>query len=403
MPYRQEYFGENSKMIFVQIVFFALIASYFWFNRKLFENWICLVFSLKSIAALFFVWIYTNVYVGDLTEYLSLAKNIKETEVCTFLFSDTINDLEPRKTFFSKIFLVLYTLSFKNIYLIAISFNTLSFLLIFESYKFLKVKGNEFKNTFFLAFLFPSVLFWVSGITKESIALPCFLYVLLLVYHFKKEDFLDLSKIVLLVLSIYVISQLRYFYLPFLLLFVFAFVLEKMYKKFYFWFVTLCLLSSYFYFQTSLPPQAQIIVLQELIYENYHAMVRLSGNSDYLHLSLKDSSLSSIVLAFCAALKGVFFITKDNVFSLLISVENIILFIFLLISLYIDKSKNKAQFWIFTLLLILQGGFFTLVSPNYGSLSRYRVIYWFFLVWYVLEQQKSLPFCRRLFDKILKG
>ena len=43
-----------------------------------------------------------------------------------------------------------------------------------------------------------------------------------------------------------------------------------------------------------------------------------------------------------------------------------------------------------TVFVFVSAGLFQLVSPNYGSLVRYRVVHWFFICWFVIEQILSV-------------
>jgi hypothetical protein len=65
----------------------------------------------------------------------------------------------------------------------------------------------------------------------------------------------------------------------------------------------------------------------------------------------------------------------------------------------LQKSEiNPAIVALFTFTLLC-AGYFTLISPNYGSASRYRVFYWFWWIWFGLSQVKSLRYVRRLLAK----
>jgi hypothetical protein len=357
-----------------------------------------LFLGLKLLVPFVFVWVYQHLITGDLDFYTSLGLLWKDYGVLEIWKANLLNH-QPFQSnqftlFYARFFVFMARIAFDSVYLTVVVLSLLSAILYLGSYQVLKKHDLLLSNTFLLAALVPSILFWTSSSCKETLALPLFLLVLISSWHLleTKKEFLFFGTIILCALPF--LAMLRYFYLPFLGFMFLLYLGIKFYKNTWFWVALVVLISSYALSDFWLLPHLQYPILLKLIYQNYLLLSNRSSSSAILDYS--DSSLISLIWAFLQAYQYVFFITVKNFFSILISIENIVSLALLLFCLWSVSKKGftKVQialaFWVFIL-----AGLFVLVSPNFGSLCRYRVVYWFFIWWFIcyiiVLKLKSLP------------
>jgi uncharacterized membrane protein (UPF0136 family) len=375
-----------------------LFALYLYKNHNHLNRWTIVFLISRSTSSLLFIWVYTTFYKGDLSQYITISQDWSNHPLSEIIFnSKHINSSileEPRMFFFAKIFHLIYTISFSNLFLTSLLFTSIGSVFLIESYKIVKSNNAKITQSFLIALCIPSIVFWSSGICKESLSFPAFIYLTLIIWSYlekqKKDWKLDYSSIftfTLLVLSLIIISKLRYFYFPFILLLLGIYALVNLKKQKLFWILLPLPIVLYFFFQNYLIPQLQFENLLELTYSNYHKIVQLSGNKNYMLIPYKNPDLWSLSKAYISAFKGVFFTSFSNIFISIISIENLIILTLIAINF---KKLNKKETLPLLITSIFFSAYFCLISPNYGSLSRYRIIYWFWWVWFCIEQTKSL-------------
>ncbi len=402
------------------MIWISTFFCWFFLMAYSFKNWLeqdkyfRTLTVLRLASALVFVFVYQNIYIGDLTDYLKLTSFWEKKPMLEVLFTDKhvpsqISN-EYRRIFFAKFFHFIHAINFSCLYLDAIIVALIGNIFLYKTYKIINYR-LEYKNiTFCIALGFPSILFWSSGICKEALAFPALLF--LSAYFWSKFSYTErkfdkwkiknwkVKSISILFFSILILLELRFFYLVFVLFVAYLFVLFKYYNRPWFWIASVFLCVCYFFGQYLLMPQLQFEVILELAKLNYYQMIDLSNGSNFIQLNFQENSNWNIYLAFLESYKGVFFVSTTNLFVSFISLENSLVFLLLFFGLlYFKKVEMRKEFYVMLLFTLVCAGFFCLVSPNYGCLSRYRIVFWFFWVWFGLEQLKSLPKIRRLLEK----
>lgn len=257
----------------------------------------------------------------------------------------------------------------------------------------------------FANFCIPSIAFWMSGILKEAIAIPCLYFCLGIGIEIIKSKQVKFKQVVMLICCSFVIFRIKFYYFTSGILFfssifyfLYLFLAQKKIKPPY-------LISISFIF---------IMSLIGLSLFEYHLNINQFPKSiftNYQKLSLNNSDPYAIQLVnLNATWKGIFlslpeafimslykpnYSTMRHFFDFLISSENV-LFLLLIINTALFIIKRKPSFpqplYYSILLLLLYSivtiSFLAIASPNLGSLSRYKIgasVFLYYLVFIPLE------------------
>jgi hypothetical protein len=275
-------------ILFTLVIFLILRYSKIGQIAEL-NRWdLSIAFALKSLTSLFFIYIFTwhygkgvlfsdaifyitdgkilnNVFRNDFADFLKLFSGIGENETLvqkhlssTTMWSRPFNFLNNDTKNLVRVNSLIHFFSFGTNYIHFIIFNLFTLFGITQIYLFFKKYISVNPRFFFLAlFLFPSLLFWGSGVLKEPLlifSIGLFFKVITL----KKNPFL---KSLLILISVYVLFNFKaYVVLCFILpavLYLFCFIL---FKKKSILFGVVCTLFFAFSLILFFPAERQIIV-----------------------------------------------------------------------------------------------------------------------------------------------
>jgi len=365
---------------------------------------VLVILGLKCVIALVYIYLYQTVFEGnDLENYSEIAYNWKQNiktglvSIHQLLFLDQGVSLElleqPRVVFFSKIVFLLKEISFQNIYLSGIILCVLNYTIWLESFKLIKKINENLGNTFLITLLVPSILFWTSGLNKEAICLPLAIYLMCFIYKGLNQK-IEYREVFLSIVSIYFIWKLRYFYIPTIGLVAIIYTGFFFYKDWKYWMTVIGMSILVLGFQSYLPYPLRFENFSHLVYENYHIMARKSELGRYLKIEFPNDNILSIGKAALISIKGSFHLVFFNTFSTLQSLENGLFFIGVLwLVIQWKKMKITKEVIVLIIFILITAMLINLVCPNYGSLSRYKVIYWFWLTFLVIH---NLPFLKQI-------
>lgn len=321
---------------------------------------------------------------------------------CLFLFDqELVEGLrfadQSRALFFSKIASVVSLFSLKNYWLITISFSFINFFFswwfVVKLIDFLKV--NE--AIVYVSILFyPSVVFWSSGLLKEAIALSSiyFLSGALLSYHkkrygWKKNTFFTLA----VVLFSWALWMLKYYYAAILLpIWLVLFIIQSL--KHYqenlshlqwklAWVMLILIASGLFLIFMFSHPNLNPDAILKAIVRNHDLSVIASQEGKCIIFEGLNPNFTNFLVHFPKAVfSGLFRPLPFEGSSLLFwlaGIENFVLLslsVFALISFFsLKKISNPEMVLACLIYTILLAGLISLASPNFGSLSRYKVAY----------------------------
>lgn len=327
----------------------------------------------------------------------------------------------PRVGFFIKS-LFLFNLIAQNNYwvlstLLSISAFVGSFFLIF---KINKIYPNQ-KPALLISLCFiPTCFFWSSGLLKESLTWAILCILISIFIDIKTEiNKVTFLKWAIFTFLLYVLLGIKFYFFAALIvtmavgLFLNYESSESIIKK-YFILGTIILISAIglLIFKPQLPFNNFLISLVE----NHNATLKHpamlnSYRSSIQFISLEPTFLSILKnapLALFSALFRPFIWEAKGLFQTLVAVQNTIVLIFMLFKLWsLDKNRHisKLVFWgsgTSLTFVIISGVFLAIASPNFGTLERYKSIFYPFFVFVILYKNPLLEMISQAFSQSIK-
>lgn len=262
-----------------------------------------------------------------------------------------------------------------------------------------------------LAFLFfPSVVFWSSGIEKESLTLAALYFLAGVFLQIFLDKKVDKSVVVLVIIASAILWALKYYWAGvFFISALSTYVLQKLSTKnlliknnlMVSYVISFALIGVAVSF---LHPNFYLHRFLEVLVVNHDAFVLLSNDSNLIHFYNLKPTISSVVInSPWALISGVFrpFVGEGQGGLVWVaSTENL-----LILGLFVTRVWNlKSHFFnkpihLFTLgvvsYCIVLCVFLALSTPNLGTLSRYRVGFLPFLIF-------ILAYKNKFFDAVIR-
>ncbi|MBV6644686.1 MAG: hypothetical protein KI790_04520 [Cyclobacteriaceae bacterium] len=385
---------------------------------KLLPQWLFyLILSLKILSGIALGMLYQHYYAGGDT--YSLFERAVQFNASAISFSDYLSKLwlepisgltlQPRVVFFIKILSPIVALTNDTYWLTSIYISLISFIGFWILIETLSEKYPNSRSWAVICFGFlPSVVFWSSGILKDSIANSALCLAAACLLSILKENPRPWGKIVVFLITFVVVLKLKH-YLGIVLLIIgipaFSWsVLErfKFNKKFKITLITgigICaaLLAS------SIHPYLTFNRLPLSIYENYQLLVAEVDTSKVIMYNLEPSWMSIIINGPKALFNGLFAPTiwgrPYSIITLPSRIENLAYLALTCFGVYqlIKKRKTLSvdSTTIFTVFgIILLSTFIALSTPNIGTLIRYKTAYLPFFL-YLATHKVRFPVFRR--------
>jgi hypothetical protein len=301
---------------------------------------------------------------------------------------------QPRALLFSKIISGLYLFTGGNYWISGAFLSLFNFLATFWLVEEINHRYPDFKKATVLAFYFvPSFVFWTSGLLKESLAIGA-LYILiaLVIKMVRTQKYAYIPYWISMLFSAMVLWELKYFYaalaIPLLVsFFIYSIVYQIRPVQIY---LMLLVMLIGFFMATQFHYNLSLSHVTEVIYQNYLMGVEDAGTKTLEYYQFDGRWFGFLINLPMAAVFGLFrpvIFEASNFFQALIGLENLL--ILMLLILGVSKSGLKIN-WKDPLLLVT-GLYITFLdillafsTPNFGTLSRYKVGYWPFFVLLVL-------------------
>ncbi|PTX19357.1 hypothetical protein C8N40_10488 [Pontibacter mucosus] len=272
----------------------------------------------------------------------------------------------------------------------------------------------KYKSAAVAAFLFfPSVVFWSTGVMKEPVMFGSMCWVVGAALQLAQGQKLSIWAWLLLPLQVYVFIKIKLFYAGLLLPLLLAYVLVQRLKV---------------YIKPLQSPTVQLLLLLALagvvvlvvmwqrsvfnpdfilwnLERNYSTLLSRSQHRPHINLNDLEPTLLSMLLHYPeAALSSIYrpFIGESwRLLYLLSGLENLLLL--LLTGMAVASAFRKEASIKVTLLHVLllvfilgMAGVTGLSTPNFGTLSRYRIVYLPFLVYLLLQNVYAQRLLQRL-------
>ncbi len=337
-----------------------------------------LAFLTKMIAALLVGYMYKSYYAqGDPLVYFDFVIS-QERSLSFFTKEFSEWGYQPRSIFFIKMIapVVFITQDYwlTGLYLSVFSFAGSVYLMQVLSEKFPYYKWLFFS----IILLWPSSLFWSSGLLKESLANP-FLFISLASF-FQYFWFQNRKWYIFLVFAISTLAlvQIRFYLGGILMTYLATLLVFRLSASWPRWqqitSISLVLILG-FLMMRLLHPWMTLNRLALTIYETHQQIVEKSPATSLSNISLDPTYMSLIARFPEAIFTSLFrpFIWEHPVMiSLPERIENLILLVMTGITVFFWKRIKWSQFVIVSIAFIfVLAGFLALSTPNFGTLSRY--------------------------------
>lgn len=363
--------------------------------------WPALIIKLSAGIGLGFL--YQHYYTtGDTWSFFYEGKKaadaiIEDPGNLFFYFWNEGTNYRPRTHFLVKWVSVFNLIDGNNYWITSLYFSFLSFVSSWILYKTVAKHFVGSRMEAGLAFLFvPSIVFWGSGIIKESLAMAALniLSAYFIAWYFSKT--ISRMGIITLLLSFWVLWNLKYYWAAVWLAVVLPLITVQILKAKVRWVSehpkmswSIMLLMALL-MVSIIHPNFYYNRLLLVIFENHNAYLALSSPSDAINFyELQPTVFSLLINSPWALISGIFrpfFLEAGNLLQVCASLENLILM--LLSGMALNMARR--QLFLFNELhlaliayIILLSVFLSLSTPNFGSLSRFKVGFTPFL-WFVL-------------------
>ncbi|MEQ8924808.1 MAG: hypothetical protein RLO81_03280, partial [Fulvivirga sp.] len=358
--------------------------------------------ALKIISGILLGWLYMYYYgYGDTLTYFKEAAQLADlalTSPTNYLnFLNTSSEqvyksqfvYEPRALFFTKITSVFCLVSANNYWIVASYFSLLSF---YGAWVFARLLIKHYpaqKLAILLSLFFiPSVVFWSSGIIKESMSffLICVLSTYVVSWVVDKKY--RITDVLAFAFFFFLLWKLKYYYagvfISVALTLLFATYLSDFKEKLSKSKVTLAGIYIVFLvvivmIVTLFHPNLGLSEIHGVIVRNYQAYAAQSSPGNYIVFDqLNDVSgfILSVPKALISGLYRPFIWEAQSSLMFFQGIECLILFLLTISRLiYFPKQLSNTEFLMVVsclMFIIITVTFLAFSAPNYGTLSRYK-------------------------------
>ena len=386
------------------IIFLVIIGFFFLKSVKQspFYSTLKIALPVKVACSIFIGLLYTYYYQGgDTFNYFEAAEVYKKEFLSDFnsgldlFFSwqgkeGMIFYFQPRALIVSRIAFFINLFTFSNFWVTSIYlglFNLICTHIFIKKLHQLKLT-SVFAGTVLL--FYPSIVFWSSGLLKESIVTGfLFLFLSTFIKLYKREK-VRFPEYLIFAVSFVMIYLIKYYVAVLLLPICITTLITSRTKlnrspsiSFFGLFSMLLFCASW------LHPNLNFDRFSSVLVNNYHQMLSLSPNSLHIELSTLTPAISSLIACSPEAFLSSFF--RPHVFeihnftSALAAIENFVFLVSLLfwgimlITKTVTLTKNSLTIGL-TVYIITLATILSLSTPIIGTLARYKVYYLPFII-----------------------
>ena len=408
----------------VNVAFIAFISYRVWMtDRSSLKHFYWPALLFKLFAGIGLGLLYTFYYtVGDTFNYFNdgvkLADLARQNvgSYISFLWSGDeafpiwaeLMYKQPRAMFLSKITSVFCILTADSYWVTSLYFSAISFFCAWMLAKKILILYDDKFAVAMAFFFFPTVIFWSSGVIKESLAMAALFFLSIIFLQLWLKERIKVSKWLLTILAGWILWNLKYYYIAvFSPVAATALMAQWTYTRLH---TESLSLKMVLWCMIFLGPLLLISVLHPNFYperflsvvvDSYHEFQAISAERDAIQYNTIEPTLPGIVknvpLAIFSGLYRPFITETTTVLQLSSSIENLLLLLLTGAALLRIKrtAKGKHRLLVFSLVIyiVILCVFLALSTPNFGTLSRYRVG---FLPFFVLLLTIENPLVTRL-------
>ena len=411
----------NLVVLFLDVIFLAWFAFWVYQSQPIaYKPYFWPALSLKILAGVAVGALYFFHYgAGDTISYWqdgvkisayaqsfpadALAFFWDESEA--FDFVTTLQQQGPRSLFFSKICGLFALATGANYWMMSAFASVISFLGAWFLFRRMSEFFPSHQRVAAIAFLvFPSVVFWSSGLIKESVGLAALYFLVAVCLSMIYNRAPSLLEWVLTIVSLWMGWNLKYYWMGILIPVAIPMVLIGVAKRSRPAFARYDILlwsGLFFVFlivATSIHPNFYPSRFLEVIYQSNLEFTRLSDPPRIVQYFNLEPSLSSLMMnapaAWIAGLFRPFAWEAYNLLSMVAGIENLMLLVIVCVALpslgRLGSSPHRLPVLATMVYVILLIGFLALSTPNFGTLSRYKIGAVPFLVFLCLSSNRTI-------------
>ncbi len=403
------------------LLFYLYVQQFFEKNKPLY-SWFYTTLVIKVLSGLAMGALYMYYYnPSDLTatyDSLSRFANLFYSDNHKFVdiyFYDIVGandelsfaklmEKSPRQWFFVKL-LVPLAILISNYWMLNIYVSIFSFMGLWNLANRIVSIFPISKTAVVIAFLlFPSVVFWSSGLIKETLLMGCIgfsmSFYLKWVYERRRPEIIEL---IIFITALFVIWNVKYYIFSILFFLMITHFVHRMVVYYFPWLKEYRIHRIVIYYLVLanlglsagwIHPNLSIENLYQALHQNYTDTIYLSNNQNIFHLNYFDKNewgmLWDLPKALICGMFGPFTNSGKGWISWFAVIENYVL---LLVVAYfvVDQTRKKWKGWTMEHLIvvnyiILMASFLSFASPNWGTLIRYKVAYMPLLVLLLLSE-----------------
>lgn len=414
----------------IHIILLLAIAVVLWKKQTALKRWFWPALLLKLLAGIALGLLYTHyyhsgdtfIYFRDATRLSALARE-DFSSYGQLLFGQNIPARpaltleDPRAFFMARIVSVFSLITGDSYWITGLYFSLVSFLaswfLVLTIVRY--IPGT--RRAAVIAFLFvPSIVFWTSGLLKESLAMAGLFYLTALFLKLWFGTRLRWTEYLLAMISLLIFWKLKYYYVAGFVPIVAATFLYRAVigtkldhapaRQALIWLVLLLLPLALI---TLLHPNFYIHRIFDVMVANNTSFVEMSEPGDaVIFEDLRPTFFSVLLNAPWALASGLFrplFWEADSIIQLLAGMENTFLLLLFISALRRYRkyatSQHRPLILASLAFIVVLCVFITISAPNLGTLSRYRVGYLSFFVFIILCENPVVDYAERSISRLV--
>lgn len=329
-----------------------------------------------------------------------------------FLFGDhalrlTSINHEPRTLLFVKVLSIVHLFTNDSYWISGLWFSFLSFISAWWLVEVITNFQSDVSLPAVIALLFfPTCVFWSSGVIKESLASACLFFLIATTLQCYLARRIGMVRWVLTAPAIYLLWNIKYYWAAALVLGLSCIATDRYLFQRYLkeWSVRkqslamIVIFVALGFIVTTLHPNFYLNRFLVVLVDNYRLFTSTSERvADFQYASLSPTWVSMVInapLALCNVLFRPFPWEALSLLPALASLENVVLFLFFAFSLrsilVISASPNRWVVISTIIYILILAVFLGLSTPNFGTLSRYRIGFLPFFVILILYRNPLL-------------
>lgn len=343
------------------------------------------------------------------TDFAAWLKFLVMDEVPVTIGDQLVNS-EPRSLFLIRFMSVFSWIGGDNYWITAAWFSLISFVAAWYVFTvFTRVFASSWIAAAFAFLFFPSIVFWSSGLVKETLALAGIYLatgVFLKLIHEQKVTWVEWA---LALIGFWMAWSLKYYWaamfgaivITYLVVFFLSRSLTAIKKhNVISWLVIFIFFSAA---ASLLHPNFHLHRFLQVLIANHDAFIRISDDDGLIHFYHLHANWGSVILnSPWALLSGLFrpLVWEANgMAAILASIENLVIVVLLLSALSGFKKEITHRLLLFSavMYITLLCIFLALSTPNLGTLSRYRVGFLPFLIFIISYHNPLVVYlCNRM-------